>query len=84
MVRCLEKLFGIARPQRSEKGNPIVYYTVYETDKTPYQTQVDKNRKKRRELFCVIDRKLFGLMNSVVIENLDIVKIKFKTFDVME
>lgn len=42
-VRCLEKLFGIATPQRYEKGDPIVYHTVYNTDKTPYQTQVDEN-----------------------------------------
>ena len=47
MVRCLEKPVGIATPQCYEKGDPIVYHIVYETGKTPYQTQVDENGKKR-------------------------------------
>ena len=38
MVICLEITVGIATPQRYEKGDPIVHHTVYETDKTPYQT----------------------------------------------
>ena len=53
MVRCLEKPFGIATPQRYEKGNPIVYHTVYKTDKIYYQTQMDENGKKKRVFFLV-------------------------------
>ena len=53
MVRCLEKPFGIATPQRYKKGNPTVYHTVYKTDKIYYQTQVDENEKKKRVFFLV-------------------------------
>ena len=53
MVRCLEKPLGIATPKHYEKWDPIVYHTVYETDKTSYQTEVDENEKKGRELFWV-------------------------------
>ena len=54
--KCLswwEKPLGIARPKHYEKRDPIVYHTVYETDKTSYQTEVDENEKKRRELLWV-------------------------------
>ena len=49
----LRKLFGIVKPQCYEKGDPIVFFSVYKTDKTPYQMQVDENGKKRREFFWV-------------------------------
>ena len=43
-----------------------------------------KKGRKGESSSGYIDRKLFGLMNCVVIENLDIVNVKFKTFHVME
>ena len=58
-----------------EKIDSIVHHTIYETNKTPYQTQVDENKQKGREFFWVSCKKLFGTMNSMVIENLGIVNI---------
>ena len=76
-MRCLEKPFGIATSQRYEKGYRTVCHTVYEAGKTPMWM---KTGRKRKSFSVHIGRKLFGLMNSVIIENLGIVNIKFKTF----
>ena len=43
-----------------------------------------KTSRKGESFSGYIDRKMFGLMNFVVIENLDILSIKFKTFHVVE
>ena len=43
-----------------------------------------KTGRKGKSFSVHIGGKLFGLMNSVIIENLDIVNIKFKTFHTME
>ena len=80
----LRKTVGIATPQRYEKGNPTFYHTVYETDKPPIKHKWRKTRRKGESFSGYIDRKLFRLMNPVVIENLNVVNIKFKTFHVVE
>ena len=43
-----------------------------------------KTRRKGKSFSGHIDKKLFALMNSVGIEKLDTVNIKFKTFHVVE
>ena len=83
-MRCLEKPFGIATPQRYEKGYRTVCHTVYEAGKTPIKHKWMKTGRKGKSFSVHIGRKLFGLMNSVIIENLGIVNIKFKTFHTME
>ena len=49
------KLFSLefATSQRYENETLLFIPYVYETDKTPYQTQVDEKGKERREFFWV-------------------------------
>ena len=88
MVRCLQKPFGIATPQRYEKGGPIVdpIETIPFTKlvKPPIKYMRMITVKKGKSFSGYIDKKLFVLMNSVIIENLGIVNIKFKTFHLVE
>ena len=88
MVRCLQKPFGIATLQRYEKGDP----SVDPIETTPFTKLVKPpikymwmiTVKKGKSFSGYIDKKLFGLMNYVIIENLGIVNIKFKTFHLVE
>ena len=53
MIRCLDKEFGIATTQCYKKRDSIAYQIMYETDKIPYQRQVNEPDKKRRDFFWV-------------------------------
>ena len=61
-----------------------LYHTCTKRIKLPIKHKWMKKGRKGESSSGYIDRKLFGLMNCVVIENLDIVNVKFKTFHVME